>query len=317
MEHLGPRCECNAIQLARRIARRKALRAVRFGSVARSLSAAFAALLRVVRLALGAFGSAFFLERHLRGLLRLPVGTLVFVGHGAPSISESVPSSGATESRRFVRKPCTMKRRGFTAPDRDRAMVLGYHFIFSAYGFWLPNDPRGSWSEVVREFELLQFGPATKVHTTRSVARRPHDVGLRLKAKEALRYRPVRFTGIQARAIARGFTIAAQEAAYSIHALAILPDHVHLVMSRHGKHIDLIAGHLKSKATFQLTSEKIHPLARFASKTGHVPSPWSRNYWCPFIRSVAHLRDSIGYVERNPIKAGLRAQRWSVVVPHE
>jgi len=26
-------------------------------------------------------------------------------------------------------------------------MVIAYHAIFSTYGFWLPNDPRGSWSE--------------------------------------------------------------------------------------------------------------------------------------------------------------------------
>jgi hypothetical protein len=29
------------------------------------------------------------------------------------------------------------------------AMILGYHVIFGAYGFWLPNDPRGSWSDFV------------------------------------------------------------------------------------------------------------------------------------------------------------------------
>ena len=49
-------------------------------------------------------------------------------------------------------------------------MILAFHFILSAYGFWLPNDPRGSWSEIVRNFELLRFGPATKVSTTRSLA---------------------------------------------------------------------------------------------------------------------------------------------------
>jgi len=26
-------------------------------------------------------------------------------------------------------------------------MVLAYRAILSMYGFWLPNDPRGSWSE--------------------------------------------------------------------------------------------------------------------------------------------------------------------------
>ena len=193
-------------------------------------------------------------------------------------------------------------------------MVLGYHFIFSAYGFWLPNDPRGSWSEVVRQFELRRFGPATKVNTTRSVAACPHDKARRMAAKEALRYPPVRFTGVQARAIARGFAIAAVESDYVVHALAILPDHVHLVMSRHAKHIDTIAANFKSKATRQLTIEGIHPLASFAS-LGRVPTPWSRNYWCPFIRSDAHMREAIKYVENNPIKAGLRKQCWKLTTP--
>jgi hypothetical protein len=66
-------------------------------------------------------------------------------------------------------------------------MVFGYHFIFSAYGFWLPNDPRGSWSDTIRVYDLLQFGPATKIDTTESVAHTKHDRALRLKAKEALR----------------------------------------------------------------------------------------------------------------------------------
>lgn len=195
-------------------------------------------------------------------------------------------------------------------------MVLGYHFIFSAYGFWLPNDPRGSWSRVVREFDLRRFGPATKVITTHSLATKPHDQTLRLAAKEALRYKPVRFTGEQARAIARGFAIAATEGEYAIHALAILPDHVHLVMARHGKHIDTIAAHLKSKATRHMTIEGVHPLAKYASPAGRIPTPWSRNAWCPFIDSEEYMRQAIRYVERNPIKAGLPRQRWSCVAAY-
>src|SRR5438034_5148372 len=42
-------------------------------------------------------------------------------------------------------------------------MVLASHGIFTAYGFWLPNDPRGSWSDFVRSWELfLAGGFATK-----------------------------------------------------------------------------------------------------------------------------------------------------------
>src|SRR5687768_1518334 len=83
--------------------------------------------------------------------------------------------------------------------------VLAYHLILTAYGFWLPNDPRGSWSDFVRAWELRRFGPATKVKDGRSRARDPHDVAMRLEAKRHLARDPVHFTGLQARAIARGF----------------------------------------------------------------------------------------------------------------
>jgi len=195
-------------------------------------------------------------------------------------------------------------------------MIHGFHFIFSAYGFWLPNDPRGSWSETVRQFDLRQFGPATKVTTTHSVAGRPHDYQLRQAGKRALRYPPVKFTGEQAIAIAQGFAKAITEKAYSVHALAIMPDHVHLVMAYHSHAVEKISGHLKSKVTFELSSTGRHPLQQFAAKNGRVPTPWARNYWCPFIKSVEHMRAAIRYVEQNPIKSGLRRQNWSLVTPY-
>lgn len=78
-------------------------------------------------------------------------------------------------------------------------MVHGYHLIISAYGFWLPNDPRGSWSDFVRNWEIARFGEATKVETRQSVAAVPHDRKLRKAAKEALKYPAVIFSGLQAR----------------------------------------------------------------------------------------------------------------------
>jgi REP element-mobilizing transposase RayT len=195
-------------------------------------------------------------------------------------------------------------------------MIIGYHFIFSAYGFWLPKDPRGSWSEVVREFELRKFGPATKVRTSRSVADRPHDYQLRMAAKQALRYPPVKFSGKQAVLIAKGFGDAIVEHGYLVNALAILPDHVHLVMRCHIRSVDKIAAHLKAKATARLSAAEMHPLGSYVSPTGRTPSPWARNYWCPFIYDEEHYRRAIAYVEQNPVKAGLRPQLWSIVSPY-
>src|SRR5690349_3226555 len=112
-------------------------------------------------------------------------------------------------------------------------MVLAYHLILSFYGFWLPNDPRGSWSEWVASWDLFRYGPATKVDTDESVAHAPHDRIARQEAKKALRYPPVLLTGGQARAVARGFALACEEGGYETFACAILPDHVHLVLARH------------------------------------------------------------------------------------
>jgi hypothetical protein len=48
-------------------------------------------------------------------------------------------------------------------------MVHGYHLILPTYGFWLPNDPRGSWSESVRKWELVRFGTTTKTLPRRTL----------------------------------------------------------------------------------------------------------------------------------------------------
>ena len=195
-------------------------------------------------------------------------------------------------------------------------MILGYHFIFSAYGFWLPNDPRGSWSEVVREYEIACFGQATKVTTTRSVAAISHDHRQRIAAKQALRYPPVKFTGGQAKTVAEGFAVACMEANYRALAFAIMPDHAHLIIQGHTRHIDQIAAHLKAKGTKALNDAGLNPMARYPSTSGRVPSPWARKYWCPFIDSERQMATAIRYVQNNPMKSGLKPQQWSFVKPY-
>src|SRR5437660_86053 len=111
--------------------------------------------------------------------------------------------------------------------------VLAYHVIYCAYGFWLPNDPRGSRSTEVRATNLQPFGPATPTDATASVAAVQHDVTVRRCAKEALKYPEVVFDGHQAHSVGLGFGAAVQKSGYVIHACAILPSHGHLVIRRH------------------------------------------------------------------------------------
>ena len=120
-------------------------------------------------------------------------------------------------------------------------MILGIHLILTAYGFWLPNDPRGSWSDFVGSWELACFGRATRVRTRRSLAAEPHDGALRLAAKRALKCAPVHFTGRQARAVGRGFASYVAKAGVMVWACSILPEHAHLVIARHRLDADRLA----------------------------------------------------------------------------
>src|SRR6185503_11595877 len=100
-------------------------------------------------------------------------------------------------------------------------MVRWYHAIFSAYGFWLPNDPRGSWSDFVHAWELYRFGgPATTVTGKRSYAHDLHDASFRREAKEHLKYHPARFDEACRRSIGEGFARACDEFGFLIHACA-------------------------------------------------------------------------------------------------
>jgi REP element-mobilizing transposase RayT len=194
--------------------------------------------------------------------------------------------------------------------------MLAAHVILSMYGFWLPNDPRGSWSDFVAAWELLRFGKATKADTSDSVAYVRHDRAKRIEAKRALKYPPVLLAGLQARAVARGFARAVRESGYPIHACSILDDHVHLVLSPHARTIEQIVRHLRGRASHQLRSEGIHPLASHALSDGSLPSVWSEGMWKVFCHDAHHVGCAIRYVEQNPAREGKRDQHWSFVTPH-
>lgn len=195
-------------------------------------------------------------------------------------------------------------------------MVRWYHLIMTAYGFWLPNDPRGSWSEFVASWVLYKFGAATKTSEKRSLAHDPHDRARRLAAKTALKYPPVRIDDRQRSLIADGFEQAVSEGDYVLHALCIGHDHSHAVLSRHERTIERIAGHLKSKATMALTRAEAHPLAEYRKPDGTVPTPWSEGIWSVFINDEDQLKAAIEYVRRHPLKEGLAAQEYRFVIPY-
>lgn len=196
-------------------------------------------------------------------------------------------------------------------------MVIAYHIVFSTYGFWLPNDPRGSNSDYVRSKSLLPYGEAKKVKGTRSVARNPHNFEVRQLAKEALKYKPVRFNGLQARCVGNGFAKAVYKAKMNVIACAILPDHVHVLVLRHKYRVETIVRLLKSAATVELQQQGLHPFQDITLCDGSHPSPWGQKYRDVYLFEEWEIPGKIEYVQSNPLKERKRKQTWSFVQEFE
>ena len=193
-------------------------------------------------------------------------------------------------------------------------MVHGYHVILAAYGFWLPNDPRGSWSEFVGKWELVRFGRATKSLPRRGLAAlTAAELRQREEARKALKYPPVRFTGVQARAIGAGFAAACERSGYTIWACSILPEHTHLVIARHRYKVEQVANLLKGEATRNLIEQDLHPLGQFAEAGQRAPRMWAEHQWKVYLDSEEAIVGAIAYVEENPTREGKPAQHWRFV----
>lgn len=194
-------------------------------------------------------------------------------------------------------------------------MVLGYHVVFTTYGFWLPNDPRGSWSDFVASWDLFRHGGANKTDSRVSVASQPHDRQQRKEAKRSLKYPPVEFTGQQARAVGLGIWEKVYKGQYTIWACSILPSHIHVVIGRHTFAVEKMVNLMKGSATRELVKQDLHPLQEFKSENGVIPPCWARKEWKVFLDSDEDVFRAIKYVEDNPIKDGKPAQTWGFVVP--
>jgi len=193
-------------------------------------------------------------------------------------------------------------------------LVPAYHEIWGTYGFWLPNDPRGSWSDFVASWELARFGKPT-----RSIDPLPVDLQRwrtwREAATKALRYPAVQLTGLQARGVGAGFANACRKSGFVVWACSIMPQHVHLVIGRHRYKVEQICNLLKGEATKELKAGFIHPLAEFAETKGKLPSMWGEQQWKVYLDTEEAIKNAIRYVEDNPVKEGMPPQKWSFVTP--
>ncbi|MEL7088728.1 MAG: hypothetical protein AAGL98_09870, partial [Planctomycetota bacterium] len=91
-----------------------------------------------------------------------------------------------------------------------------------------------------------------------------------------------------------------------IHALAVMPDHVHAVLGRGGTKVEQQVRRMKQAGTMAL---------REAGWVEQDRPVWVRSGWFVYLNDAAAVRRAVRYVEDNPVRAGLRPQRWSCVTP--
>ena len=178
-------------------------------------------------------------------------------------------------------------------------MVIAYHVIFTTYGTWLPNDPRGSYSKEIYNDQLQMLGnikygrqnptPVKNVLLKFWTAATPHLI------------HPPFFIDDNSRPIiAAGFSKVAQRLNIRIIACAIMNDHVHLLILRSKYRIEYVVNQLKGGATQALKLKQ---------------TLWTRGCWKVFISDDETLLAAARYIQANPTFAGLPAQSWDFVTP--
>ena len=129
--------------------------------------------------------------------------------------------------------------------------IIAYHLIWTAYGWWLPNDPRGSMSRTVESDILTELG---ELHYGRKQVQ-PSSAEIHefySKATSSLKH-PLLELGPRDRdAVACAFAEAISENRYTCYACAIMPDHAHLMIRKHRHKAEEMIDRLQASSRLRL-----------------------------------------------------------------
>lgn len=188
-----------------------------------------------------------------------------------------------------------------------RPIVIAHHLIFTAYGWWLPNDPRGSNSQTIRNDVVADLG---EIHHGRKRVQ-PASAEIREFYREAdkrLRHELLTFSVSDISAIATAFGAVAKEQRYTCWACAIMPDHVHLLIRKH-KHLaeEMIAA-FQDHSRLRLRADGLRA-------TNHPV--WGGPGWKVFLDHPDEVRRIVRYIQDNPAKIGQPRQEWKFVKSYD
>jgi REP element-mobilizing transposase RayT len=186
-------------------------------------------------------------------------------------------------------------------------MVAGFHLVWTAYGWWLPNDPRGSSSHEIRVERIADLG---ELHHGRKTVQ-PSRAELRVffeKSKSALKHELLKFQPEDVSLIADAFGETMNREKYTCYACSIMEDHVHCLIRKHKHHAETMIANLQAASRVKLLEA--------GRRTDDHPV-WGGPGWKVFLYTEDDMRRIVRYIESNLIKAGLPPQRWECVKPYD
>jgi REP element-mobilizing transposase RayT len=189
----------------------------------------------------------------------------------------------------------------------QKPIVIGYHLTWTAYGFWLPNDPRGSMSRYVATDVIAELG---HLHHGR---KRVQPAGwvvreFRQRAAEVLKFPVLRFSRGDIQTIGCAIAEAVRQHAYTCYACAVMPDHIHILVRKHKKQAEDMIEDFQAASRLRLRNS--------GSRAFDHPV-WGGPGWKVFLDHPDDVRRTIEYIEQNPLKWRLPRQHWDFVKPYD
>lgn len=186
-------------------------------------------------------------------------------------------------------------------------IVIAYHLVWTAYGWWLPTDPRGSHSREVRSEAVAALGELhhgrKRVQPAGRVIREFYD-----QARAALRHPLLTFDAAARDAVGRAFGAVVAAERYTCYACAVMPDHVHVLIRKHK--------HSSEEMTERLQhASRDHLIATGHREPGHPT--WGGPGRKVYLDHPDEVRRTVTYVERNPLPLRLPQQHWPFVTPYD
>lgn len=186
-------------------------------------------------------------------------------------------------------------------------MVIAYHLIWTVYGCWLPNDPRGSTSTKLRTEALADLGP---IHRGRKAVQPPSRIvrDFYQQAEDVLKHPLVLVEESDHELLGQSFAQVIEELHYTCYACAVMPDHVHLLIRRHRHWAEEMIDHFQSQSRQALID---------AGRRAATHPVWTAKGWKGFLNTPDDIRRVIQYIRQNPINAGKPEQTWKFVQPYD